>query len=113
MSLLMRQPHHRLGHRIAVVHQQDAGAVYVSLPRRSALRYRRVFGKNLEAGSHHRSHEISNCLDGGELGRYSCLFWISRTVKYISCDNFLVVVKMHCETFADVSHMRYIFGLVI
>jgi hypothetical protein len=71
---LMRQPHHRFGHRIAVVHQQDAGAVYVSLPRRSALRYRRVFGKNLEAGSNRRSHEISNCLDGGELRRYSCFF---------------------------------------
>ena len=51
-SLLLRQPRRRLGHRIAVVHQQDAGAVSMSLARRSALRYRRVFGKNLEAGSH-------------------------------------------------------------
>jgi hypothetical protein len=97
MSLILRQPRRRLGHRIIVVHQQDVGAVSVSLPRLFALRYRRVFGKNLEAGSHHRSREISNRLDGGELGRYSCLFWISRTVKYISCDNFLVVVRMHCD----------------
>jgi hypothetical protein len=24
-------------------------------------------------------------------------WWISRMVKYISCDNFLVVVRMHCD----------------
>jgi hypothetical protein len=39
----------------------------VSLPRRSALRYRWVFAKNLEAGSHRHSREISNRLDAGEL----------------------------------------------
>lgn len=71
-SLILRQPRRRLGHRIAVVHQQDARAVSVSLPRGFALRYRRVFGKNLQAGSHRRSREISNRLDAGELRRYSC-----------------------------------------